>query len=168
MAAIGTNFGSANGEYILATPTDGSSMSDENSGVWFLDPSGPSATLNLDPLPAGWTYEGWAVIGGQALSTGTFSDPASADNAAPYSGMAAGPPFPGEDFLNNAPSGLSFPTDLSEGTIVISVEPVPDNSPAPFLLKPLVGQVPANANDHQLYPLNNNAMQSNPSGTVQR
>lgn len=167
-AALATDFSSANGSYILATPTDGGSMTDENSGVWFLDPSGPSASLNLGQLPAGWIYEGWVVINGQALSTGTFSDPAAADNMAPYSGMNPGPPYPGEDFLINAPSGLSFPTDLSEGTIVISVEPVPDNSPAPFLLKPLVGQVPANALDHNPYNLGNNASQSNPSGTVKR
>ena len=47
--------------------------------------------------------------------------------------------MPGEDFFLNAPSGETFPLDVRGRTVVISVEPVPDNSPAPFAMKPLVG-----------------------------
>ena len=57
----------------------------------------------------------------------------------------AGPPIPGEDFFNNAPTGETFPLDVRGRMVVISVEPVPDNSPAPFLLKPLTAAVPADA-----------------------
>lgn len=168
-AAIGTDFTMATGNYILATPTDGGSMTDENSGLWWLDPAaGPGPGLSLPTLADGWIYEGWVVLNGQPLSTGTFLDASGTDGAAPYSGTMAGPPFPGEDFLLNAPNGLSFPTDLSEAMVVISVEPVPDNSSAPFLLKPLAGQVPANALDHTLYSMNNNATNTNPSGSVSR
>ena len=35
-----------------------------------------------------------------------------------YSASDIYPPFPGEDFLMNAPSGLMFPTDLSGATAV--------------------------------------------------
>jgi len=168
-AAIGTNFSSAAGQYILATPTDGGMSSDELSGLWWLDPSaGPGPALNLPALPEGWTYEGWVVIEGQVLSTGRFKTGDEADDAATYSGAMAGPPFPGEDFLQNAPNGLSFPTNLAGATAVISVEPVPDNSPLPFSLKPLVGTVPAAPNDRELYPMNNNAMASAASGSVSR
>ena len=59
-----------------------------------------------------------------------------------------GAPFPGEDYLQNAPAGLTFPTDLKGATLVISVEPSPDNSPNPFTLKPLAHVVPANAANH--------------------
>ncbi len=167
-AALGTNFSGASGGYILATPTDGE-MNNENSGVWFLDPgAGPGAALNLPTLPTGWAYEGWAVINGTPVSTGTFTSVTGADNSAPFSGTMGGPPFPGEDFLMNAPSGLSFPTDLSEGAIVISVEPVPDNSPAPFAIKPLMGAVPAGAADHTFYNMGNISGDTNPTGTVTR
>lgn len=168
-AAIGDDFTASGGKYILATPTDGSD-NNENSGVWFLNigANGPEQGLDLPTLPAGWAYEGWAVIGGQPVSTGTFTSLNTADNAAIFSGDMAGPPFPGEDFLNKAPEGLSFPTDLSEATIVISVEPVPDNSPNPFLLKPLVHQVPANAADHVAFDLGNNAANTNPTGSVSK
>ena len=168
-AALGTNFTDATGNFILATPTDGSD-NNERSGVWFLDltSGSPAAGLDLPTLPAGWNYEGWAVIDGQPVSTGTFKTAAGADAGAFYSGQLDGPPFPGEDFLINAPSGLTFPTDLSDATIVISVEPSPDNSPNPFALKPLVGPVPASAADHSTLPLNNNAINTNPSGTVIR
>ena len=169
-SAIGDDFASSTGGYILATPTDGGMTTDENSGVWWLDPAaGPGAALNLPTLPSGWVYEGWAVIDGMPVTTGKFTAVDAMDMAAPYSStVAPGPPFPGEDFLMNTPSGLTFPTDLAGKTVVISVEPNPDNSPAPFLLKPLVGTVPANATDRTLYPMGNNASGSNPTGTATR
>ncbi len=167
-AALGNDFTSATGGYILATPTNGES-NDENSGVWFLDPTaGPGASLNLPTLPNGWAYEGWAVIDGTPVSTGTFTDVAAADGFDGFSGTMGGPPFPGEDFLTNAPSGLTFPTDLAGGTIVVSIEPSPDNSTAPFLLKPLVASVAATATDHTLYPMDNNASNTNPTGTASK
>jgi hypothetical protein len=166
-AALADDFNQASGQYILATPTDGGMNSDENSGVWWLDPSGPSATLNLPTLPEGWLYEGWAVVNGIPISTGTFAGVAGSDNSAIYSGSVAGPPFPGEDFLLNAPAGLSFPLDLSGANVVVSVEPNPDNSAAPFTLKPLVAQVPTNAMTHTLLSMDNNSMNS-PSGLVRR
>ncbi|MCG8579109.1 MAG: hypothetical protein MI866_04295 [Bacteroidales bacterium] len=166
-AALGTDFSTAMGKYILATPTDGMD-NNENSGVWFLDPSSgsPAAGLDLPVLPEGWIYEGWAVIDGQAVTTGKFSSVNAADNASPFSGTQAGPPFPGEDFLMSAPNGLTFPTDLSGGKAVISIEPVPDNSDAPFLLKPLLGDIPQNAAHHTVYSLGNIAADTNPVGNV--
>ena len=169
-AAIGNDFSASTGGYILATPTDGGMNTNENSGVWWLDPAtGPGAGLSLPTLPSGWMYEGWAVIDGVPVSTGKFTDVAAIDKADPFSEtVASGPPFPGEDFLVNAPTGVTFPTDLAGKTVVISVEPSPDNSEAPFLLKPLVGSVPASATDHTLYNMNNNASASNPTGVVNR
>ena len=134
-AAIADDFTSAAGKYILATPTDGED-NHESSGIWFLDitASGPVAGLDLPVLPNGWAYEGWAVIDGVPVSTGVFTETSGMDASAIYSGSMPGPPFPGEDFIINAPAGLSFPTNLQGGTVVISIEPVLDNSPNPFLL----------------------------------
>jgi hypothetical protein len=165
-AAVGTDFTAASGSFILATPTDDDDTN-EASGVWFLDPSGPSAALSLPDLPAGWAYEGWAVIDGQPVTTGTFTGAAGADSAAPYSGSNPAPPFPGEDFLVNAPSGATFPVDLTDGMIVVSVEPVPDNSPAPFALKPLLRRIEG-GEVHSSISLNNNAAATNPTGTASR
>ena len=105
-SSLGNDFQSATGNFILATPTNGS-RNNELSGVWFLSLAGggPSAGLQLPTLPDGWNYEGWAVTGSGPISTGTFLDASATDDAAPFSGPAAGPPFPGEDFLVNAPSG---------------------------------------------------------------
>ena len=153
-SALGTDFSAAAGQFILATPTDGPD-NNENSGLWFLDPTGsaPVATLNLPSLPAGWKYEGWAVINGTPVTSGRFTMATGVDEDDPFSGTMGGPPFPGEDYLNNAPAGLTFPTDLSGQTIVVSVEPDPDNSPLPFTLKPLAGSVPSSAADHVPYPM---------------
>jgi len=164
---VGTDFSTASGSYILATPTNGPD-SNETSGIWFLDPAaGPATSLNLPNLTAGWVYEGWAVINGVPVSSGRFTSVNGVDDFDGFSGPAGGPPFPGEDFLVNAPSGVTFPTDLSGAPIVISVEPQPDDSPAPFHLKPLIGATPSPAAPATLYRLDNMAMPSNlPTGFV--
>lgn len=130
------------------------------------DTSHPEVGLSLPTLPTGWKYEGWAVIGGQPVTSGKFTAVDEADESAPYSGPDPGPPFPGEDYLENAPAGLTFPTDLSGGTAVISVEPDPDDDTAPFALKPLVYQFPDPAQDHVTYDMDNQAATAFPSGTA--
>ncbi len=167
-AALNTNFSAATGKYVLATPTT-AATTDELSGVWFLSlmTGSPTVGLSLPPLPAGWKYEGWALIGGKPVTTGTFTMATGADASAPYSGPSAAPPFPGEDFIMNAPAGTTFPTNLSGGLAVISVEPFPDNSPAPFLLKPLVGNIPNPAMQHFTYNMTLSTA-GFPTGTASR
>lgn len=161
-AALGTDFATATGRYILGTPTDGDG-NNELSGVWFIDlPLAPG--LDLPELPAGWVYEGWAVIDGTPVTTGRFVDPADADDFDGFSGDQGGPSFPGEDFIQNAPAGVAFPTDLTNATIVISVEPELDDSPAPFALKPLVSEVADGIGDHVVQTLS--AGPAAPTGTA--
>ncbi|WP_299113114.1 anti-sigma factor [uncultured Winogradskyella sp.] len=145
-AAVNTDivgdFSNAAGAFFLRTPTDESGMNNGNdeNGVWFGTPGmPPTPNFVLPTLPAGWAYEGWVVGDSGPLSTGTFTAFNTADDAAPFSGSSAGPPVPGEDFFENVPTGETFPLDVRGRTVVISVEPVPDDSPAPFVLKPLVG-----------------------------
>ena len=166
IANIG-DFSNAEGKYILATPTNGM-PTNENSGIWFLNLStgSPEVGLTLPTLPDGWKYEGWTVINGTPVTTGKFTDVATTDEAAPYSDSLPGPPFPGEDFLKNAPDGLTFPTDIAGGTAVISIEPEPDNAPGPFTLKPLVGTIDQMATDHVTYQMGQNL--NFPTGTVAR
>jgi len=168
-STVGGGFESAIGKYIIATPTGTGADEEEFSGIWFLDNSSGSAVAGLDlpELEVGWKYEGWVVIDGTPVTTGTFLDVNAADEAAPFSGTNAGPSYPGEDFLNNAPTGLTFPTDLRGTTAVISVEPDPDNSAAPFALKPLAGMIPATLSGNP-YDIDNNVSASFPSGSVSR
>ncbi len=168
-ATVGADFTSSTGKYIVATPTGTGASEEEFSGIWFLDNSSgaPAVGLDLPTLEAGWKYEGWVVINGTPVTTGAFTSLDAADDSAPFSGANSGPPFPGEDFLTNAPSGLVFPTDIRGMTAVISVEPDPDNSDSPFTLKPLAGGIPA-ALSGSPESLNNNVSASFPSGTVSR
>jgi hypothetical protein len=167
-AALGDDFSTSAGKYILATPTNGADT-DENSGIWFLDLSSgsPAVGLDLPTLPAGWKYEGWTVINGVPVTSGTFTSVDVVDDADPFSSTQGGPPFPGEDYLVNAPMGLTFPTNLAGGTAVISIEPDPDNSPNPFTLKPLVKMIPTDAADHVTYTMDRN-LGSFPTGTASK
>ena len=134
-AALGDNFRKARGPYILNAPSGSSLGTPYTHGIWWLDPNtGPGPTLKLPTLPAGWVYEGWVVGAAGPMSTGTFTavDMADSDGAGATGGPDSFPPFPGQDFVNP-------PTDLTTGyAAVISIEPYPDNSSAPFTLKPLV------------------------------
>ena len=165
--ALGDDFTAATGKLILATPTNGSGT-DELSGIWFLDlgTGSPEVGLSLPTLPTGWKYEGWAVIDGQPVTSGKFTALDMEDESAPYSGPQAGPPFPGEDYLMNAPAGLVFPTDLSGDIVVVSVEPDPDDDTAPFALKPLLHQLPDPAQDHVTYDMGNQAATTFPTGAA--
>lgn len=168
-SALGTEFTDATGEYILATPST-TTTTDELSGVWFLNPNdgSPIPGLDLPELPDGWQYEGWAVIDDIPVSTGTFLDVAAADDSDFYSGPEDTPSFPGEDFIQSAPIGLTFPTSLEDQQIVISVEPYPDYELLPFVLKPLTAMVPNPASDHTVYSMDNNAVATNPTGEAER
>ena len=103
------------------------------------DFSGSSANVGLAPVIAN---------GDLNTSSGTFflrtptDELPNSNNGNDQNGVwfgIPGAPVPGEDFFNNAPSGFSFPLDVRGRTVVISIEPSPDNSPAPFAIKPLVG-----------------------------
>jgi len=173
--AVG-DFSSVAGAFFLRTPTDEPPGSANNGndqyGVWFgLPGMPPSASLILPTLPVGWIYEGWVIGESGPLSTGTFNSVDEMDDNAglptSFGGTEQlGPQLPGEDFFNNAPSGEVFPLDIRGRTVVISIEPVPDNSPGPFVLKPLAATA-GTATAPSTYDFNQN-LGSFPTGTVTR
>jgi len=167
--AIG-DFSASSGSFFLRTPTDetgGVNNGNDENGVWFGVPGAPpTPDFTLPILPTGWAYEGWVVTDNGPISTGTFTTFDTMDGFDGFSGVNPGPPVPGEDFFNNAPAGVVFPLDVRNRTVVISIEPSPDNSPAPFLLKPLVG-VAGTDTAPVTYAFNYNAV-SFPTGTATR
>jgi hypothetical protein len=118
-----SSISTARAVFSIETPTDGDSTN-ELSGVWFADSvsTNPVAGLNLPALYGGWIYEGWVEINGQYLSTGRFSDPSAKDLFSGYSDVTSGYNLPGEDFLLNAPSGFTFPLNLSNAKVAVSIE----------------------------------------------
>ena len=167
--AVG-DFSASTGSFFLRTPTDesgGLNNGNDENGVWFGVPGAPpTPDFTLPTLPTGWVYEGWVVTDAGPISTGTFTAFDSSDSFDGFSGISPGPSIPGEDFFNNAPSGVVFPLDVRGRTVVISVEPSPDNSPDPFVLKPLVGAAGTDTAPIS-YPFAYNAP-SFPTGTVTR
>jgi len=134
-AALNDDFADANGTFILNTPTTADTDDDFDQGIWWLEvtDNGMVASLTLPTLPAGWAYEGWVVGDDGPMSTGRFTsvDAADDDGAGATSGADGFPPFPGQDLIDPA-------VVLIGHAAVISVEPDPDDSPAPFALKPLI------------------------------
>jgi hypothetical protein len=152
-----SNFESIDGLFSLVTPTNGLNT-DELSGVWFIDSSSTNPVSGLTKLPelySGWIYEGWVFINGQFISTGRFSDPTKADLFSNFGGSESGFNFPGEDLLTNAPSGLTFPTNLSNAKVYVSIEYKDGrtNGTSPFIVV-LEGTVPGSAQNNVTYNLN--------------
>jgi hypothetical protein len=163
-AALGTDLTSAAGSYILNTPSTANNDLDFSAGIWWLDPgAGPGPSLTLPMLPAGWVYEGWVVGASGPVSTGTFTSVSGNDSDAggPTAGPDATPPFPGQDYIDPLVPLIGF-------AAVISVEPDPDNSPAPFTLKPLLDGDVEDVGIGVLQAMTNNAAATSPTGTATR
>lgn len=161
-AALGTDFTNSTGSFIVETPSS-AATDDFDQGIWWLSPTATGATagLSLPALPEGWAYEGWVAGPDGPVSTGTFTDVAAADSdgAGPTGGTAGSPPFPGQDFIDPPVSVIGM-------TAVISVEPVPDNSPAPFGIKPLIDSDIENVGAGGSQDMANVIAENQPSGTL--
>lgn len=147
------DYSARTGTFMLVSPSDGGGLTGVDSadgtspfgGLWFIGKSwnSPEPGLNLESLaPDGWKYEGWYMhptVG--FISMGRFTDPVKTDESENYFDSALVDlvnlwHFPGEDFMINAPAGLTFPIDLvaPDGAMTfVTLEPEPDNSPEPFL-----------------------------------
>ena len=168
-AALGDDFITASGGYILATPSTDANAADYRNGIWWLDPAtGPGpGYVDLPVLPEGWAYEGWVVGPDGPITTGRFTDVGDVDSDGP--GPTAGPDvffapaFPGQDFITD-------PIDLTTGyAAVLTIEPEPDNSPAPFgALKPLVDHDITDIPAPTVQTMENEAATSFPVGTAVR
>lgn len=157
------------GSLFLATPTDDVVDNDE-SGVWFMSSPGVAGLNNLPNLGSGWKYEGWAVVDGVAISTGKFTSATGSDQSSFFSSdINDAPDFPGEDFLFSPVNieGLTFPLDLRNQTIVVSIEPEPDSNQSPFSLKPLIASTGTALGDSNTYAMTLNSA-SFPFGSVTR
>lgn len=121
------NFDNGSAVFNLLTPTDPSNAT-PLSGIWFVDSVSQTITAGLDlpQLYGGWRYEGWVQVNGVLVSTGRFISPKGVDQFNGYGSTSAPLPFPGEDFLTNAPAGLTFPLNLSGAKVYITME-VNDN-----------------------------------------
>lgn len=163
-AALGAQFAGQTGQFTVMTPSD-VDPSNETNGVWFVTGSGDNleAALSLPPLPQGWAYEGWVESGGVLLSTGRFTSNSGNDLASPFS-FPDVPLFPGEDFLINAPSGVTFPFDVSGATVTITAEPQPDDTPLPYGIRVLRGQIPASVQGGTVHQLSGENVA--PSATI--
>lgn len=175
LAFTAIDLSKAAGTYVLATPT--SPDADAKSGLWFAKTDGQTLTgpgLDLVDAPEGWKYEGQIIYKGVAVEIGRFTKANAADEFnkfTPNPGQT--PAFPGEDFLQKAPSalGLSFPTDLTTGEwqVVISLEP-DTNGEDPtgddmFTIQPLKAAIAQGSQTHKEYSLNLN-LESLPTGTA--
>lgn len=154
----------ASGVYTIAAPTD-LSGEHQSSGIWFAKTDGQNLTgpgLSIPNAPAGWKYEAQLVYKEQVIAAGRFSNPNDRDDFGVFTpNPDQTPNFPGEDYLQGAPSrlGVDFPANLASGEwqIIISIEP-DQNGADPtgddvFFLQPFkasIAQGVANYQEQQL------------------
>lgn len=167
--AFGASLFEAAGRFVLATPTD-DDPENERSGIWFMDTASTPAEAGIDlpEAPEGWNYESWVMLDTQPVSLGRFLSPVGPDSSGVHSGGLAPPPFPGEDLLTDAPTGLTFPADLTGARVFVTLEPWMewDKEPeAPFFIRLLDGQVPPEAVPGAVYSLTS-LVSELPSGTA--
>jgi hypothetical protein len=163
---LDTNFASAAGSFVLATPSTSDAM-DESEGVWFTSADGMSAALTLPPLPAGWIYEGWVSLSDPGIaSLGRFATPVGEDSdlSGPLHGTGGridqdGYAFPGSDF----PFEDRYSLDTAK--TFITVEPASNaDGPGPFILVVLDGAASPGGSGAP-FPLTNSSS-TLPSATV--
>jgi len=168
------DFSTATGMYFLDTPTQNPPSSTPKSGIWFgildttaaVTPGLYLQDLTKAGLSSGWSYEGWVLFGTEWLSTGKFKKYDIKDEGNPYSGFLPSYNVPGEDFIRNAPAGLTFPTDLSGRDVKINLTPsYPPGANAPFIITIFEGKVPETAEVQQNYPLEN-VLANAPGGSL--
>ena len=118
--------------------------------------------LSIPNTPAGWKYEAQLVYKDQIIAAGRFTKPSDRDDFGVFTpNPDQTPNFPGEDYLQGAPSrlGVDFPANLTSGEwqIIISIEP-DQNGTDPtgddvFFLQPFkanIAQGTANYQEQQL------------------
>jgi hypothetical protein len=166
----------ASGVFTLATPTIDD---DENqtSGIWVAKTDGQKLSgpgLNAPVAPKGWIYEAQVKFKDQIVAMGRFSDPKDKDNLSLFTPNAdRNPSFPGEDYLQGAPSrlGLDFPAKLASGEwkVIISLEPdIEGQDPTGddiFFLQPFTADIPQDAEAYKEYELKLDTS-TFPSGTA--
>jgi hypothetical protein len=157
-SATGAALDSAAGNYTLFTPTD-TLNTQQRSGIWFVNYNGGNiqqGLFNLPELSEGWKYAGRIEISGIVLTTGKFTEPDASDEQAPYSGTHMQIGFPGEDFLNNPPAGVTFPLDLAGARVSIVV--VPNNNVSSQGFTVMSADIPADAAPFTTYGMNLNSV----------
>ena len=121
--------------------------------------------LQLPALNNIFSWEHYMVIDGQTLSMGRFRSPDLADFINPFSGSLPAPPFPGEDFLFNAPSGIVFPADLAGAHLLLTLEPTFDDTAEPSQLVVLEAFLPGGLQGGEIIELINRTADF-PTGTA--
>ncbi|MBA4251671.1 MAG: hypothetical protein C0425_08580 [Chlorobiaceae bacterium] len=119
--AMNVDFSKLAGRFQIFTPTN-TANTGLRSGIWFIDTVG--AGLTIPPPPTGWTYQAWLKVGNNNLNIGRFTSAAGGDTDSTFKGTGVQPLFPGSDFITNAPAGLTFPLDVTNAELFITLEPV--------------------------------------------
>jgi hypothetical protein len=105
-------------------------------GLYTLGEGGGAVlTFRLTRLPPGWVYEAWLVRGDEPTSLGRFGEGHLGDETLGQHRIAS--------------EGL----DLRGGTLLLTAEPHPDDSPTPFPIHVLEGRVRASADADVQYQL---------------
>lgn len=121
------NLDNTSGTFVLGTPTDSTSETNEYSGIWFtneLDGSNTKGSLKLQPLNSCFNYSAYALHQNKYFRIGSITDANEPDNFKDYSIRLRqnNPQVPGEDFLRNLPYTPYKLNSLGD-RVVLAIEP---------------------------------------------
>ena len=142
------------GELTIASPDGLGTDFADASGLYVLDGSNASLSFRLPGLHPGYSYQAWAVRDGQATSLGAFG---GTPVMMPKEGEMTKHVHMTTDHTLHTHDVAVDGMDLRGATLLLTLEPIPDDSPEPFGITLLEGRVEASAEDGVQYPISRSA-----------
>ena len=166
--SISLNLARMGGAFRLITP---GIANNDTSGIWFVDIDStnnyvPSLNVSGQTDSSGWRYEILVTQSGQTFSLGSFIDPLGTCNDSTYSGTLP-IRYPGQNLIQNAPAGLTFPISLAGAGVSIYVKPVKGKFKDLPGLKILNATIPSVIQQKLLVTLNKADQNALPAGLMQ-
>jgi len=166
--SISLNLTTMGGTFRLLTPNI---TNNDTSGIWFVDIDStnsyvPSLNISGQTDTSGWRYVILVTQNSQTFSLGSFIDPLGACDDSTYSGTLP-IRFPGQNLVQNAPAGLTFPISLAGAEVSIYVKPTKGSFKDLPGLKLLNATVPSVIQQKLLVSLNKADQKALPAGLMQ-
>ena len=166
--SISLNLTKMGGVFRLLTP---GVANNDTSGIWFVDIDStnsyiPGLNISGQTDTSGWKYVILVTQNSKVFSLGSFIDPLKAGDDSTYS-VTLPIRFPGQNLIQNAPAGLTFPISLAGADVSIYVKSTKGSFKDLPGLKLLTAKVPSLIQQKLLVTLSKADQNALPAGLMQ-